>query len=84
MPGQAVSALTQQFLSWVAHSPRTYGDAMDAWRTTCPRLTVWEDAVSDGLVRLEHGGAMRAARVVLTPRGRAALGLRTNSARTEG
>jgi hypothetical protein len=68
-----VSALTQQFLAWVAHAPRSYGDAMDAWRTSCPRMTVWEDAIGDRLVRLENGGAMRDAKVILTPRGRAAL-----------
>jgi hypothetical protein len=68
-----ISALTQQFLVWVAGAPRTYGDTMEAWRTSCPGMTVWEDAVSERLVRLENGGSMRDARVVLTPRGRAAL-----------
>ena len=73
MPPPPISALAQQFLAWVELSPRTYGDAMEAWRTTCPRMTVWEDAVSARFVRLENGGAMRDARVVLTPQGRAAL-----------
>ena len=27
--------LTVQFLDWVSEQPRTYGDAMDAWRTSC-------------------------------------------------
>jgi hypothetical protein len=66
-------ALTQQFLSWVAEGPRTYGEAMEAWRSTCPHLSIWEDAVRDGLVRLENGGAMKSSRVVLTPAGRAKL-----------
>jgi hypothetical protein len=66
-------ALTQQFLSWVAESPRTYGQAMEAWRSTCPHLSIWEDAIHNGLVRLENGGAMSASRVVLTPAGRAKL-----------
>jgi hypothetical protein len=69
----ASRALTLQFLAWVAGGPRTYGEAMEAWRSTCPRLSIWEDAVRDGLVRLENGGAMKASRVVLTPAGRAAL-----------
>jgi hypothetical protein len=68
-----VTALTREFLAWVAFSPRTYGDVIDAWRTTCPRMTVWEDAVSEHLVALENGGAMRSARVFLTARGKAAL-----------
>jgi hypothetical protein len=46
---------------------------MDAWRSTCPRLSIWEDAVRDGLVRLENGGTMKSSRVVLTPAGKAAL-----------
>ena len=67
-------ALTQQFLTWVAESPRTYGQAMEAWRSTCPRMPIWEDAVRDGLVRMENDGAMRSSRIVLTSRGKARLG----------
>jgi hypothetical protein len=68
-------ALTVQFLSWVAAGPRTYADAMDAWRTSCPRLTIWEDAVEDRLVRVERagGGTMKQARVTLTAKGKAVL-----------
>jgi len=68
-------ALTLQFLAWVADRPRRYGEAMEAWRTSCPRLTIWEDAISDGLVRIEGGAEapMRQAKVVLTERGRALL-----------
>jgi hypothetical protein len=60
-------SLTLDLLNWIASAPRTYGDTMDAWRTSCPRLSIWEDAVVDGLVRV------RASRVELTERGRAAL-----------
>ena len=35
---------------WVAREARLYSDVMDAWRTSCPRLTVWEDAVERGLL----------------------------------
>jgi hypothetical protein len=65
----ASSALTLQFLAWVSDGKRTYGETMEAWRSTCPRLSIWEDAVRDGLVRVESVGAMAAARVVLTPQG---------------
>jgi hypothetical protein len=66
--------LTVQFLTWVAEAPRSYGDAMDAWRSSCPRLTIWDDAVREGLVRTENGrGPMRKARVLLTERGRTLL-----------
>lgn len=67
---EAPSMIMLQFLAWVADRPRTYRDTMDAWHSTCPRLSVWEDAIIDGLVRLDNG-AGRA--VTLTPRGRALL-----------
>jgi len=67
--------LTVQFLAWVAEAPRTYAEAMEAWRSTCPRLSIWEDAIIDGLVRLEStpGGTRNQAKVALTKRGRALL-----------
>ena len=64
------SLLMLQFLTWVADRPRTHADVMEAWRSTCPRMTVWEDAVIDGLVRLENGSERT---VSLTPRGHALL-----------
>jgi hypothetical protein len=68
----AAAALTQQFLTWVEEAPRSYADA-EAWRRSCPHLSIWEDAISDGLVRFENGSAMQQSRLVLTPRGRAWL-----------
>jgi hypothetical protein len=68
----AAAALTLQFLDFVADG-RAYGETMDAWRSTCPRMPIWEDAVRDGLVRIENGGAMKSSRIVLTARGRAYL-----------
>jgi hypothetical protein len=64
------SLIMIQFLSWVADRPRSYKETMEAWRTSCPRLSVWEDAVIAELVRLEGEGA-RAVR--LTERGTALL-----------
>ena len=75
-----VSPLTRDFLAWVARRPRTYAEAMEAWRTSCPRFTVWEDALGDDLVRVERGGTtLSEARVVLTPRGQAALETRASA-----
>ena len=68
----AAPALTLQFLTWIDEAPRTYADA-EAWRRSCPHLTIWEDAISDGLVRLETGPSMQAQRLAVTPRGRALL-----------
>ena len=63
--------LTTQFLQWIAARPRCYADVMDAWRTSCPRLPVWEAALDQGLVWIEHprGVTMAECPVVLTPRG---------------
>ena len=49
------AGLRLQFLSWVAASPRTYAEAMDAWRTSCPRLSVWEDALETGWCGCRRG-----------------------------
>ena len=65
-------ALTLQFLAWLAERPRSYDEVMEAWRTSCPRLSVWEDAQLAGLVELERGdGGQR--RVAPSARGRALL-----------
>ena len=68
-----MDALTLQLITWVSDRPRTYGEVMEAWTTTCPRRPIWEDAVSDGLIRVEGEGRMRERAVDLTPRGRALL-----------
>ena len=69
MPEPA-SLIMLQFLAWVADRPRTYAATMEAWHSTCPRLSVWEDAIIDGLVRIDN----EAGRPVrLTPRGSAIL-----------
>jgi hypothetical protein len=58
-----------QFLAWIAERPRTYPEAKEGWYS-CPHLSVWEDAIVDGLVRIENGGDRA---VKLTPRGKAVL-----------
>ena len=68
----AAHALTEQFLAWVAEAPRSYADA-EAWRRSCPHLSIWEDAIADGLVRFENGASMQQSRLVLTAQGRALL-----------
>ena len=50
---ETLAPLIIDLLQWLDRAPRTYGDVMDAWRTSCPRLTVWEDAVDAGLVSRE-------------------------------
>ena len=82
MTGSASDHLTMQFLTWVAVCPRRYTEAMDVWRTTCPRMTIWEDAVGNGLVRVESGASMKDAQVVITQRGRAWLRRETGASAT--
>jgi hypothetical protein len=67
----SVDAQTRELLAWIAAGPRRYDEAIERWRTSCPRLSVWDDAVSDGLVRIVR--EPRPAMVVLTPGGRDAL-----------
>jgi len=45
-----VENLILDLLEWLQRQPRTYQETMDAWRTSCPRLPVWEDANDRGLV----------------------------------
>jgi hypothetical protein len=47
--------LILDLLEWIAREPRSYADVIEAWRTSCPRLTVWEDAVDRGFAAREHG-----------------------------
>ncbi len=64
--------LVLDLVEWIAVEPRAYADVMDAWRTSCPRLTIWEDAVDHGfVVRVYRDGV--GAMVDVTAAGRAFL-----------
>ncbi len=69
-------ALTLDLLEWISSRPRTYAETMEAWRSHCPRLLVWEDALESGLVRVSG------SRVELTPVGAAAVAVRKPEAAT--
>ncbi len=70
---ETVNSVTLELLAWVSSGRRTYGEVMAAWRSTCPRHPVWENAVAEGLVRVAHGATQAQAEVTLTPRGQAVL-----------
>jgi hypothetical protein len=70
----AVSPPTLELLAWIREGERTYGETIDAWRSNCPRLSVWEDALSDRLVEVGRGRNGNRSTVVLTDRGLDALG----------
>jgi len=61
-----------ELLTWISVRPRTYPEAIDAWRSNCPRHSVWDDALTDGLVRVARDDGP-ARRVVLTSEGRRLL-----------
>jgi hypothetical protein len=53
-----VDSLILDLLAWIGDEPRPYAEVMEAWRTSCPRLPVWEEATERGLVsRLRVPGA---------------------------
>jgi len=75
-PAQLAHELAQiQFLEWIARKPRTYADVQEAWRSTCPRLSIWEDALGAGLIRCEQtpGKPARDCAVTLSPKGKSLL-----------
>jgi hypothetical protein len=64
----APTLLLREFLDWIAARPRSYEQVVEAWRSSCPRHPVLDDAFTDGLIRVVGG------QVVLTPEGHAHRG----------
>lgn len=62
-----VEVLVGDLLEWVARRDRSYAETMDAWRTSCPRLPVWEEATERGLISIELVEGR--SRVRVTPAG---------------
>ena len=58
-----VENLILDLLEWLGRKQRTYQETMDAWRTSCPRLPVWEDAVDRGLVATTSANGSSAVRL---------------------
>jgi hypothetical protein len=61
------TAPTAQLLVWIAEQSRSYAETIEVWKTSCPRLAVWEDALADDLIRIDRGC------VLLTAAGRELL-----------
>jgi hypothetical protein len=49
-----VDALVLDLLEWIGPRARPYAEVIDAWRTSCPRLPVWEEANARGYIIREH------------------------------
>jgi hypothetical protein len=71
----AVESLVLDLLEWIANSERSYDEVMDAWRTSCPRFPVWENANERGLVAKQHVDGRIV--VTVTPSGLALIAQRT-------
>jgi D-3-phosphoglycerate dehydrogenase len=63
-----VEALVLDLLEWIGPRSRPYREVIDAWRTSCPRLDVWEQANDRGFVEQRHEGD-RGLCVAVTPLG---------------
>lgn len=70
---EPVEALVLDLLEWIGQQPRPYSEVIEAWRTSCPRLPVWEEATERGFVERRHHPG-RGAFVTVTPLGAAFLG----------
>jgi hypothetical protein len=79
MTDAVVEALIVDLLEWVATRERSYEEVMDAWRTSCPKLPVWEDANDRGLITTADVQGRSLVRI--TPSGRALLDRRRRLAR---
>ena len=53
----AVDALILDLLEWIGPNGRPYVEVIEAWRTSCPRLPVWEDANERGFIDHCHSEA---------------------------
>ena len=62
-----MSPETLELLSWVSREPRSYAEAIEVWKTNCPRHSLWEDALGDGLIQVVRNG--RGSQVALTEDG---------------
>ena len=50
---ESTDPLVLDLVEWIAREPRLYAEVIETWRTSCPRLTIWEDAVDRGFVARE-------------------------------
>jgi hypothetical protein len=68
---ESLDALILDLLESIAPKPKPYLEVMSAWRTSCPRLPVWEEATERGFI--ERQNAQGGPVVCVTPAGRAFL-----------
>jgi hypothetical protein len=71
MGDATVDALIVDLILWLETRDRTYEEVIDVWRTSCPKLPVWEDAKDRGFVAQENFNGREVVRI--TPAGSAFL-----------
>jgi hypothetical protein len=52
---ETVDTLMLDLLEWIGPNPRPYADVLEAWRTSCPGLPVWEETNDRGFIARHHG-----------------------------
>lgn len=75
---EAVEDLLHDLTAWLAKGPRPYAEVMEGWRTSCPRLSIWEEAIERRLVARRAGP--EGPEVALTEAGHAWLACRRTAA----
>lgn len=65
---ETVDSLILDLLEWMGPNPRPYAEVLEAWRTSCPRLPVWEDANDRGYIA-RHRALGRGALVSVSAAG---------------
>lgn len=68
-----IDSLVLDLLEWIGPGPRPYTEVLEAWRTSCPRLPVWEEANARGLLVRRHE-RRRGGLVAVSDSGRRLLG----------
>ena len=66
---ETTDALVLDLVEWIGREPRLYSEVIETWRTSCPRLTIWEDAVDRGYVARQPGAGV-GVRIAITARGK--------------
>ena len=67
-----VDPLILDLLEWIGPDTRPYEETIEAWRTSCPRLPVWEEATARGFIKFDRRPGSKTL-VFLSPDGRQAL-----------
>ena len=67
------ASATLELLTWISAAPRTYRETIDVWVSNCPRHSVWDDGISEGVVEIVRDELAQEALVAVTAAGKAVL-----------